>query len=213
MPASVERIGTLALVCVTWLVLFLTLFGSWHYWSKEPVRGPMPAKYPIVAMADGRAGIVWGADLEPFKQQHPDYCFLVPIEQLEPLREELASQTRSHQQPIGIELDPDAPWDAWFEVKQLDSGRQAVMVDASNDDDRENVGWYEATAQEIHPQYYRHYFGPGRVIVVAAGATILTVIAIIGAGMTMEVRTRRRMQRGGGAELAVAPDAAPPRVH
>jgi hypothetical protein len=189
-PLSV-RLAILAALPVTWLVTFLVVFGAWHYLSKRPVDGAMPANYPIVAMAGGRARIVWGAQLEQFERQHPDYSFLVPIEQATQLRDELAASTRSRQGGVQAEAGAAVPWYAWFEVRDLAAGRQSFRVDASMDDDRENVGWYEATAREIFPRYHRSYFGPGRVILVGIVAAVVAMAAFVSGNIVWEVRARR----------------------
>ena len=124
--------------------------------------------FPIVVVTGDKAQIVYGEELEKFKQEHSNFSFLVPAEKYEVFREQIKTNTRVRQNPNSN------IWDANFTMEATASNRQKFVVFATWDDDRENTGEYEATDKELLPKYHKVYFGPGKVFVtfpVALGLT------------------------------------------
>lgn len=128
----------------------------------------IPGNFPIVVVTGDKAQIVYGDELEKFKQQHSDYSFLVPAEKYELFREQIKSNTRARQNPNSN------VWDANFRTEAVALDRQKFVVYATWDDDRENTGEYEATDKELFPKYHKVYFGPGKVFVTFPTALLLT---------------------------------------
>jgi hypothetical protein len=129
----------------------------------------MSSNFPIVVVTGESAQIVYGEGLERFKQEHPDYSFLVPAETYEFFRKQIRSNTRARSSA------DSQMWDASFTREELDSTRQKFVVYATWDDDRENVGEYEATDKELFPKFHKVYFGPGKVFVTLPTAIGVTI--------------------------------------
>jgi len=124
--------------------------------------------FPIVVVTGDKAQIVYGEELEKFKQEHSEFSFLVPAEKYELFREQIKSKTRARQNP-----DSEI-WEANFTMETIASDRQKFVVFATWDDDRQNTGEYEATDKELFPKYHKVYFGPGKVFVTFPIALLLT---------------------------------------
>jgi hypothetical protein len=124
--------------------------------------------FPVVVVTGDKAQIVYGKELEKFKQQHTDYSFLIPPKKYELFREQIKSNTRAR-------LNPNSNiWDANFTMEAVALERQKFVVYATWDDDRENTGEYEATDKELFPRYHKVYFGPGKVFITFPVALLLT---------------------------------------
>ena len=178
-------IGSLPVACIT------TFFIADHSYKHE-VHGELPGYFPIVVVTPGQAQIVWKENLATFIEEHPDYSFLVPPDKIEKYREQVRDNVRANQTPVNFDQSSPIPWDADFEMHSLSHGRQGFKVDATFDDDRMNVGWYEATDKEIFPTYHKFYFGPGLVLGLAPIVIGVTILSWIVGGFAFKYFQRRR---------------------
>lgn len=140
-----------------------------------PVRGSLPDSFPVLVIADQQPQIVWGDQLEHFKTAHPDYSYLVPLGKETEFRQRIERKVRARQSPPNFDWNSPMPWSATFKIEGVSNGQQQLMVNATFDDDRMNIGWYEATEKEIFPRYHTLYFGPGQVLGTFPVAILLTV--------------------------------------
>lgn len=171
-------------VFVTFAVTEFLLMMRVHQQARKEVQGTLPALFPVLVIADERPQIVWGDKLEEFKAAHPDYSFLVPPEKVAAYRQQIEANVRARQSPPNFDWGSELPWSASFKIEGHANGRQQLLVDATFDDDRMNMGWYEATEKEILPRYHTLYFGPGQIlgtfpIAILITAAILIVVRIV----------------------------------
>ncbi len=168
--------GLVVGVIVSFFVIeFLLMIWS-HEQARQEVQGSLPDSFPVLVFANQQPHIVWGGKLEEFKTAHPDYSFLVPVEKEATLRNQIEANVRARQSPPNFDWDSDLPWSATFRIEGQRNGRQQFRVDATFDDDRMNIGWYEATEKEIFPRYHTLYFGPGHVFSTLPLAFLLTAV-------------------------------------
>jgi hypothetical protein len=144
----------------------------------------LPAKFPILVVThDGakrsyEAEIVYKESLDAFLASHPSYTFLVPEGLDESLQKEIYSRCRCSPGYRGDRYDWQAGhWFAHFKVERRSKDRQSLRVECTWDDDRKNVGWYEATDKEVIPKSYLFYFGPG--VAIYEGTRALFIAALI----------------------------------
>jgi hypothetical protein len=189
---------TVLLIPVVFIISFSILFGIADASKKRDIDSEVPAVFPIIVMTSGMAQVVWKGELSSFLQEHPDYSFLVPLNKVDECRGRIQSNTRSNQRPLNFDQLSPIPWSADFTVKQLSDGRQSFEVNATFDDDRMNIGWYEATEKEIFPKYHKFYFGPGLVLGLLPIAAIITGV-ICTLGMLARKLLRKRSASKGKA--------------
>ncbi len=188
-------LGLFLSVFVTFAVTELFLMARVHKQARKEVHGTLPNSFPVLVLADERPRIVWGDKLEEFKAAHLDYSFLVPPEKEAEYRQQIEANVRARQSPPSFEWDSELPWSASFKIEGHANGRQQLMVDATFDDDRMNIGWYEATEKEILPRYHTLYFGPGHVLGTFPVAVLIT------AAIWIVVRIVWRAKFGGNNSL------------
>ena len=115
--------------------------------------------FPILIITPGgkdgtyKAQIVYKKDLNSFIENNQEYTYLVPEDSEGRRDKEILQFPRSGDQ-----------WHAAFTVEESVDGRRSAKVECTWDDDRVNIGWYEATDKEIFPKHYQFYFGPGLVM-------------------------------------------------
>ncbi|MBS1808612.1 MAG: hypothetical protein JST84_10515 [Acidobacteria bacterium] len=176
-------------VFVTFAVTEFLLMMRVHQQARKEVHGMLPDSFPVLVIADKRPQIVWGDKLAEFKATHPDYSFLVPPEKEAEYRQQIEANVRALQSPPNFDWDSELPWSASFKIEGHANGRQQLLVDATFDDDRMNVGWYEATEKEIQPRYHTMYFGPGHVLGTFPVAVLITATLWIAVGIVWRAKT------------------------
>jgi hypothetical protein len=166
------------LKCIGGLCAFIIVFGlmigDFTERGKRRVEGGLPDAFPVVVRVGDKAQVVFGDDLNQYLKDHPNYSFLIPQHQIDKFQSQIKSDTRATKSPPNFDETYDLPWDAFFTVQTIAPDKQAFKVYATWDDDRVNVGWYEATDREMLPQYHTEYFGPSLAITyfsIAAGIT------------------------------------------
>lgn len=156
---------------------------------KKAVGWPPPDMFPIVVLTPETDGvephIVYYKDLEAFRKTHPKMTFLIPSGSETALNQRLDQKSRYRRDDFDS-ASPD-PWSAEFKVRRISPTQQFLEVSATWDDDRENIGWYEAEGQAIHPRQHQFFFGPGVVMgsclsasaITAAVGVLLTAVAVV----------------------------------
>ncbi len=147
------------------------------------VSGNIPDLFPILVISGGdqspTAKAIYYRDLKNVTGQMSSYSFLVPKGKEELLNSQLRNQSRSLMSPPDFNSESDNPWFASFEVKEIAPGRQTIRLSNTWDDDRVNIGWYEATDKESFPKKYRYYFG-GVFALLALGFSIFfTIVSLV----------------------------------
>jgi len=171
---NLNCIGGLCGCGITWILSLLLMIGDLTEYGKRKVEGDTPDVFPVVVRVDDRAQIVWGDNLTQYLKEHPSYSFLIPENQTDIFKSQINSNTRAKLASSNSDSESGKPWDAFFTVKTIAPGKQAFKVYATWDDDRVNVGWYEATDSEIFPQQYTSYFGPGLMFTHGPIAALIT---------------------------------------
>lgn len=145
--------------------------------SGRVIQGTPPDSFPVlvVVRAEGSkdyAGyVVFIADLENFRREHPLFSFLVP----EGAEASLRSTLRQYN-PSAFSHSPDhASPGGDFKVKQVGVDRQSLELRYTGDK-HTYVGWYEASAQGIAP---KHYALSGYTLGVGLAYFIYILIAIM----------------------------------
>lgn len=135
-------------------------------------------------------------DLKTYLAKQENYTFLVPAGMDEQLNAELEKNSRASKDPPNFDWDSIDPWWAYFEAKRLSDERQYLEVYHTWDDDRDNTGWYEATANEIYPKYHQHYFGPSVVLLMVPVSFLITCALWIAFVLVLKLRRRRLPVKG-----------------
>lgn len=151
------------------IVLFFTTFftvNSFFFKAEEEqtkkiVGSDIPASFPILVVTQDFANknykvdIIYFSKLPNFKKENPNYSFLVPQGYDDKLNKELHHKSQLY------DYNKGEYWNAAFKVERLKNGKQFLEVEYDEDDDRKNIGWYEATEKDVFPKYHKSYFGPG----------------------------------------------------
>jgi hypothetical protein len=168
----------LVLAILSFFATWPILFGLFHLTAKHSISSTVPARFPFLVFTSGAGRpsvhVVYQEQLAAFLMRQPASTFLIPDGADDFYRGELARQSRHGRHDFDTRSAD--PWVAIFEVKRLDGARQAVRLDATWDDDRINVGWYEATERAVRPIAYRHYFGPGLFMKAGMAALVLHAV-------------------------------------
>jgi len=188
---NLKCIGGLCAVGLTFIIVYTLLIGDLTERGKSKVDGEIPDYFPVVVRVEDKAQIVWGRYLGQYLKDHPDCSLLIPENQTDKFKSQIKSNIRGAQSPPTIDTSSDLPWDAFFNVRTIAPGKQAFKVYATWDDDKMNVGWYEATDKEISPQYHSLYFGPGLAFTHFPIAAMITAALCLTASRLIR-RFRRR---------------------
>lgn len=169
---GVRRFFTRVFKVITAVMLFyavnMLIFHLVEGRFKKEVGADIPAIFPVLVITRDvqpdsyRAQIIEYRQFAQFKEEHPRYSLLVPQGKEQGLRKQIIARNRSRRNDTSWD-SPD-PWEATFHVKQISPSRQAFEVHSTWDDDRVNIGWYEATEKELFPKFHMFYFGPGIVL-------------------------------------------------
>lgn len=184
-------IGLIVGVIVSFFIIEFFLMMRAHEQARQVVRGSLPDLFPVLVFANQQPHIVWGDKLEAFKTAHPEYSFRVPLENEATIRTQVERNVRGRQSPLNFDWDSDLPWSATFRIEGHREGRQQIRMEATFDDDRMNIGWYEATEKEIYPRHHTLYFGPGHVFATLPLAVVLTAVLWLIVGITWRVKFGR----------------------
>ncbi|HKQ80007.1 MAG TPA: hypothetical protein VJ810_40320 [Blastocatellia bacterium] len=178
------------------------MIGDLTEYGKRKVEGDIPYLFPVVVRIDDRAQVVLGHNLTQYLKEHPDYSFLIPEHQTAKFKDQINSNTRANLASSNIESESGRPLDAFFTVKTIAPGKQALKVYATWNEDVMNVGWYEATDKEAFPQHHTTYFGPSLAFKEAPIAVLITLaIWIIVPRLIRRLRQRRQRRHTNGGSI------------
>jgi len=145
-------------------------FSQLEYKKTVNITNKVPNLFPVfVVSSSGKSGdlipaIVFYENLQKYLKAHPDYSYTVPTDKVEQLNKYLKKYN----------------YDSGFGVGRFsvttNNGKQLFRVDGTWDDDRVNIGWYEATPKTFTPKRYCWYFAPGYSVVYLVLITIVNVI-------------------------------------
>ncbi|MEN6356833.1 MAG: hypothetical protein ABFD83_07080 [Armatimonadota bacterium] len=125
----------------------------------EAVGSNIPDMFPVLVTTPVKSStlpdvaIVFNKDLADYLEAHPGSKFIVPISRVDELNSQLKRFTYDSGFGVG-----------GFSVTKLPGGRQRFKVEGTWDDDRVNIGWYEADSSSFKPIKCVWYFGPGLVM-------------------------------------------------
>ena len=190
----------IVLLPISFIAVFMSLFFFLaEVRFKQPVLDTVPRMFPLLVLVPGepdgqlRGRIVYHKDIEEFLEEHPEHTFLIPEEQEEAINNQLDQDSRYHRRDF--DWQSPYPWHASFQVEQREPGRQKLKVSATWDDDRVNIGWYEATDQDFTPTQYQFFFGPGLVMRVFMESVVITIVLWLVAWILLWLIRRRRRKR------------------
>ena len=162
--------------------------------ARVAVNFPPPEAFPLLVLTEDHGyltpHIVYFARFENFKREHPEYSLYVPPNAVGRLNGELDRRSRYH----GGGSSED-PWFARFTVRQLSSDHELIQVEATWDDDRKNVGWYEVESKAFRPRFHKFYFGPGVALVSCSEATLQVLVPSIFVAAVAFITAQRRKGR------------------
>src|SRR5262245_36138841 len=159
---------------LTWILILALMIGDLTDYRKTKVKGKIPEMFPVVVRVDDRARIVWWDSLTDYLKERPSYSFLIPENQTDIFKSQINSNTSANLASSDSDSESGKPWEAFFTVKTIAPGKQALKVYATWDDDIMNVGWYEATEKEVFPQHHTSYVGPGLGLIEVPTAVLIT---------------------------------------
>src|SRR3989344_2095813 len=83
--------------------------------------------------------------------QNRNYTFNIPEGKEAEINKLLKEQSRAFMKPRDFNWESENPWEAHIIVEKSENGKQAIRFFETWDDDRENVGWYEANGTKFTP--------------------------------------------------------------
>ena len=164
--------------------------------QRKPVAGAVPPEFPVVVVVPGeggkpRAEIVYYKDLPEFTAKNPQSSYRVPPGEAERLSDELWKAS------VVGGAKVETPWKASFKVEPLANDRQGFEVEYDPYDDLSTKSWYEATDNEIFPQYHYQYAEVGGMF--TAAAAIFLNVVLWAAGLLVflayKLYSRRRKRK------------------
>ena len=196
---TLKSLLLIVLFPISFIAVFLSVFPMLDASTRKPVLDSVPRMFPLLVLVPGEADgqlrghFVYHKDLDEFLETHPEHTFLIPEESEEAIRAQLDRENRYHRRDFDWE-SPD-PWRAWFQIDEREPGRQKLLVFATWDDDRVNMGWYEATDQNFTPTHYKFSFDPGLAMQSFFMSGVITVFLWIVVALFLRRRRRLRMER------------------
>jgi hypothetical protein len=181
-------LGTLFGFFAVLIISTLLLMKYFDNQERKEVGGEMRGNFPIIIRTDNMVQVVYGEEFEEFKEKNPNYTLLIPIEQKDVYKKQIEENTRAKN--MDFNQNSKIPWWATFSVKQIDNQKQSFVVSSTWDDDRENVGEYEASEKEIFPKFHKSYFGPGYAMMSCPMALIFTCGVWVLIGIAAWLRKR-----------------------
>jgi len=111
--------------------------------------------------------------------QNRNYTFNIPEGKEAEINKLLKEQSRAFMKPRDFNWESENPWEAHIIVEKSENGKQAIRFFETWDDDRENVGWYEANGTKFTPVKHRLYFGGGGGILAFLGSILAFLILLL----------------------------------
>ncbi len=157
--------------------------------QKHPVGKTTPAQFPILVISPVSGGsyearIAFKWSLNEYLKNTPGHTFIVPNGQEDLLNKNLDAKYTYYNLPTNDQGSYPCGTGGFKVEKRLPNGHQLIKVNGTWDDDRVNIGWYEASREGFKPLYYQFYFGPG--VAMSAGFSgfaanfMLWLIGVIG---------------------------------
>lgn len=132
------------------------------------VSDPVPDMFPVLVVSrdngESHARIVFSWAVPLYVRHLRNYSFEVPMAERDRLAAEVERRTAVDYLRASGRPDKPAFGVGCFEVEKSSSGWQMLRVEGTWDDDRLNIGWYNASGKNVRPLYYLSYFGPGQVL-------------------------------------------------
>lgn len=162
----------------------------------QTVGKDIPRLFPVVVVSpsDGgglQAAIVFHENLEEYRKAHPASSFVVPMDKVT----ELNAQIKKYSYDSGYGVGK-------FSVSALPNGRQAFEVSGTWDDDRVNIGWYEADSKGFSPKRHVWFFAPGLVMTYFLLVLMLNAVVAVTVVLLRLMVISRLGRRSTGTESA-----------
>ncbi len=169
-----KKIGKVILHIVIWIAIFVAAFfvtARFHIKNFEaektiavdqniPEMFPMLIVYPQTTGRSLSVKPIYHKDYSLLLQNEKNFSFLIPIGTEDKINELLKQQSRGYKRPMDFNTESESPWEARVTVERTENGKQAIRFFETWDDDRINIGWYEASDKTFVPKRYLFYFGP-----------------------------------------------------
>ena len=159
------------------LLGLIFLGASVWLFTKEPIRGEIPAKFPLIVITkqpELHATAMYFEDLPEFQKSHAGSSFVIPPDMENLLRKQVEQNVRGGSN--NFDESSSLPWSASFRVESGSPEKQVIEAQCTWDDDRVNTGRYEATANGFRPLAYQRFFGPGLCFKFGAPCLLLGLI-------------------------------------
>ena len=166
LPRGVLSILLFTLFIINCVIVNAVLFNVTVPFYKYKVSENPPDMFPVLILTKGEGDtkytpqIVYSKYLNNFISENKKYTYIVPPNEYEELQKQIKKKNRENDKSLNLSYE-DVPWDSDFKVEKFDNDKQFLKVECTWDDDRVNIGWYEASDKKIAPKYYQSYFGPG----------------------------------------------------
>ena len=150
----------------------------------------IPPEFPVLFFndpKDEKPRIVSYRDLMTEKTAHPDYTLLIPAGKEAAVNDWLKKNSESGGGEGNFAQD--------VTIEASSEGKQSLKLHVDPNDEFTTVGWYNATAKDIYPQYYEAHRGPQNIDVAMkyGGGAFLITLALFATGRWL---WRRRAAAG-----------------
>lgn len=158
---------------ILWLAIIAAWVGFDYFFSKNEIKGKIPADFPIVVVIDTNAQVVDYAKLKSLRKTHPTLRLQLPSNWVSPTST-YKQQTKSNNQFTS------------FNVTARADHSQSIQSFISNAKSFANIGWYRVHDQEIIPEYQQTFIG---IKGLSISAEILGLLMILG-GLSLVIKQK-----------------------
>ena len=179
------------------LAIGLLLFAAnlallWNYSGiRHKVKIESGAASPIfqVAVIDsGKAELILlEKELEEYRKTHPNYSFLIPVDQNDLVQQQILA---SYKEKYGKNGGKGYPV---VKSQTLDASHQLIEL-YMHGDPHDDVFWYEASEKQIRPQHYMVFSAFHLLLMVGVSVGMVVIEYLIGGRMLGLIRKRRVTQ-------------------
>lgn len=146
---------------------------------REAVKDKIPPAFPVLFFNDAqdtKPRVLRYEEFAAEKAQHPDYTLLIPEGKEAAINDWLKKSSESG--------GGEGNFDQDVTIEASSEGKQSLKVHVDPNDEFTTVGWYNATAKDIYPQYYEAHRGPQNIDVAMkfGGGAFLITLALFATG-------------------------------